>query len=189
MAQTQSKGMVYIFTGDGKGKTSAALGVGLRASLIGKKVAMVQWYKDPSWKISEFTIPKKISNFNLYPMGQGFFLKDKKTAPLSTGQIVVDKAGRDDHHRAAADALAKAESLLDQVDVLILDEINNALSDKLIDLTRVIGLIQRRKQTHLVITGRNAPQELIDIADLVSTIVKTKHPYDVGKPAIRGLDF
>ena len=186
---TSNQGLIYIFTGDGKGKTSAALGVGLRASLNGMTVAMIQWYKDPSWKISEFAVTTKIPNFSMYPMGKGFYLKNAKTAPLSTGQIVVDKSSSTNHHQAATAALGLAQQQISKVDLLILDEINNALADRLINLSDVLDLINMRKHTHLILTGRNAPSELIDQADLVTSMNKIKHPYDQGIPAVRGLDF
>ncbi len=184
----KSKGMVYIFTGDGKGKTSAALGVGLRASLSGLKVAMVQWYKDPSWKVSEYGVNQQLKNFTIYPSGQGFFIKDK-TAPLTTGQIAIDKTTPTAHLHAADQALLKAQELLPTVDVLILDEINNAISDKLIKLDQVLNLIKQHGSTHLILTGRNAHPKLIAQADLVTSMEKIKHPYDQGKPAVKGLDF
>lgn len=184
-----NRGMIYIFTGDGKGKTSAALGVGLRASLSGLKVAMIQWYKDPTWDISEYHINSQIKNFTILPMGQGFYLKHAKIAPLTTGQVVVDKTTATNHHQAAAAALNLAQQQITQVDVLILDEINNALADHLINLNDVVSLINQRGSTHLILTGRHAHPQLIDQADLVTSMDKIKHPYDRGIPAVRGLDF
>lgn len=172
---SRQSGMVYIFTGDGKGKTSAALGVGLRASLNGMTVAMVQWYKDPNWNISEHQVNQVLKNFTIYPMGKGFFIKEINSP--------------DKHQLAAHVALNQAEQLLGQVNVLILDEINNALFDQLIDLDDVIDLINCRHQTHLILTGRNAPPQIIQLADLVTSMEKIKHPFDQGQSAVKGLDF
>jgi cob(I)alamin adenosyltransferase len=190
---TEALGMVYVFTGNGKGKTSAGLGVALRALAAGLKVAIVQWYKDPAWRISEHEISKLLTpeannRFAIYPMGVGFHIKTK-TAPLTTGQVVVDKATQEEHAKASADALKKAESLLPIVDVLILDEVNNAVDDGLMSPISLIRLINHRYKTHLILTGRNAHKDVIDLADLVTEMTKIKHPYDNGKLAIKGLDF
>jgi cob(I)alamin adenosyltransferase len=85
--------------------------------------------------------------------------------------------------------LEKAKELMGKVDLLILDEVNNAVDDGLINLTDLIGLISNRKRTHIIITGRNARAGLVEAADLVTEMKKVKHPYDSGKLAIRGLDF
>lgn len=200
-------GLVYLFTGDGKGKTSAALGVAFRSLAAGLKVAMVQWYKDPTWRISEHSIDTLLtaeakSRFKIYPMGVGFFIQQQaiqlssnpaiqriNTAPLSNGQVVVDKASEQQHQAAAQAALTKAAEVLSTVDVLILDEINNAIADKLISVPSVINLINHRGQTHLILTGRNAHPDIISWANLVTNMEKVKHPYDQGQLAIKGLDF
>ena len=186
--------MVYVFTGDGKGKTSASLGIALRALAAGLKVAIIQWYKDPAWRISEHNInslltPDTDARFAIYAMGKGFNLKDKKIAPLTTGQVVVDTASQNEHKQAAEEALQKAVSLISTVDVLILDEINNAINDNLIRVNEVKKLIANRQNTHLILTGRNAHLDILAAADLVTEMTKIKHPYDQGKLAIKGLDF
>jgi cob(I)alamin adenosyltransferase len=195
------KGQVYIFTGDGKGKTSAALGVAVRAVGSGMRVTMVQWYKQSSWDISEHKLPKLINKLKIYPMGAGFHLKNQrskikdqknkkiKTALLKTGGVVVDTASNQQHQQAAQAALAKAQSLLGKVDVLILDEVNNALHDKLISPTSLTKLINSRGPTHLILTGRDAHQNILKLADLVTKMKKVKHPFDKGQSAIKGLDF
>ncbi len=171
---SKPSGLVYVFTGNGKGKTSAALGTAVRASAAGLKVAIVQWYKNKSWGISEHQL--NMDNVAIYPMGEGFYFKDKGADPIP-------------HQQAAAKALAKATSLLHQVDVLILDEINNAVADQLIDINDVLALIKARNTTHIILTGRSADPQLITIADLVTEMKNIKHPYDQGKLAVKGLDF
>lgn len=191
---TEDQGLIYIFTGDGKGKTSAALGTAMRALAAGLRVAIIQWYKDPSWRISEHAIdtlltPEAKQRFQFHPMGVGFHIPRAKIAPLSNGQVVVDKASEPQHRQAAAAALTKATELLPQVDILILDEINNAIHDNLLPVDDVINVIQKRAKTHLVLTGRNAHPEIIKLADLITDMTKVKHPYDQGKLAVKGLDF
>ena len=172
-----AKGQVYVFTGNGKGKTSAALGVAVRAALSGMKVAIVQWYKEKRWPIAEHKIGKHFKNIKIYPLGTGFY------------KLPTDHASPSDHRRAAKAALNQAEKLRPKVDLLVLDEVNNAIIDKLLTQAAVTKLIRRRGPTHLILTGRGASPATIRLADLVSNIKKVKHPFDRGKKAIKGLDF
>ena len=192
------KGLVYVFTGEGKGKTSAALGVGVRAALSGMKVAMVCWYKEARWPISELGLPKRIPNFKIFLAGKGFYIQDSrfkmqdsriKKAPLLGGGQAVDDDSLDEHQKAARAALEKARELLQKVDILILDEVNNAIKDGLVDLNDVIDLLTHRGKTHLVLTGRGADRKIISMADLVTEMKKVKHPFDLGQKAVKGLDF
>jgi len=171
------KGQVYVFTGNGKGKTSAALGVGVRAALSGMKVAIVQWYKEKRWPIAEHKIGKHFTNIKIYPLGTGFF------------KLPTDHATPPEHRRAAQAALKQAEKLMPKVDLLVLDEINNAVIDKLLAQTAVTKLIRRRGSTHLILTGRGASKATLRLADLVTEMKKLKHPFDKGKKAIKGLDY
>src|SRR3989344_2013939 len=172
-----TKGLVYVFTGDGKGKTSAALGVAVRAAISGMKVAIVQWYKEKRWPIAEHQIGKFIKNIKIYPLGSGFY------------QLPTDHASPAEHRRAAEAALKMAEKLLGKVDVLVLDEVNNAVKDKLIDLNYLIKLIGKRGKTHLILTGRGASGRVLEGADLVTEMKKIKHPFDKGIKAVKGLDY
>ena len=198
---TIQKGLVYVFTGNGKGKTSAALGVGVRAALSGMTVVMVCWYKSRDWDVSEYRLADQFPNFKVFPMGVGFRITNYesgimnqrgsqiKTAPIAGGGVVVDRAGENEHKKAAKAALRKAKELVGQVDMLILDEVNNAVSDGLIDLSALIDLISDREKTHLVLTGRGAHPKIVELADLVTEMRKIKHPYDRGRKAVKGLDF
>ncbi len=192
-------GLVYIFTGNGKGKTSAALGVAMRAAGQRKRVAMVQWYKEkakgkrqkakiPTWLIGEHHLPELLNKplFEIYPMGQGFY------------KLPTDHATANDHKTAAQQALKFAGSLLVHhpssiihypLFLLVLDEALNAVADKLIQLNQLVKLISLRGSVHIILTGRNAPKELIDLADLVTEMKNVKHPFDKGKKAVLGLDY
>lgn len=182
------KGLVYVFTGDGKGKTSAAVGTAVRGAGAGMKVAWIAFYKQASWRLAEVE-PLHKMGIKVYLMGRGFYLKNVKTMSIAGGAKVVDTASEVDHKKAAAEALMKAKELIPDVDLLVLDEVNNAVDDKLIELTRLTELIRNRGKTHLILTGRQAQPELIKLADLVTEMKKIKHPYDQGKLAVRGLDF
>lgn len=202
-----SNGLVYIFTGEGKGKTSAALGVAMRAVGHGKRVAMIQWYKERKWQIGEHELPELLKKelFEIYPMGQGFY------------KLPTDHATSKEHKKAAEEAMELAKRLLKEKKVnrftghkaenkhglasnlpafqpssfflLILDEVINAVSDGLISQISLISLIRRKHDTHLILTGRNAPKELIELADLVTDMRNIKHPYEKGKKAVMGLDY
>ncbi len=193
-----TKGVVCVFTGEGKGKTSAAIGVGVRAALSGLKVGMVCWYKSKNWDVAEYRLQEKFPNFQVFPMGAGFFIQSQKSkvksqkyriAPLLKGGKVVDYASEKEHRKAAGEALKKANELVGKVDLLILDEVNQAVEDKLIDLIDLIDLISKRGKMHLVLTGRGACKQVVEAADLVTGMRKIKHPYEQGKKAVRGLDF
>jgi len=171
------QGLVYVFTGDGKGKTSAAIGVGVRAALSGMRVAMVCWYKEVKWQVSELELPKKIKNFEIFLSGKGFY------------KLPTDHVTLKEHKKKAGEALKKANDLVDKVDVLILDEVNNAIKDGLIDLSDLIDLISKRGETHLILTGRRVSKKIVEMADLATEMKKIKHPFDHGVKAVKGLDF
>ena len=180
------QGLVYVFTGEGKGKTSAALGIVLRSVCAGLKVAWISWYKSEVWDISEKKVPQLLP-VDFYLLGKGFYIIDKKSAKTRS----MDTFSQTEHQQAALAAYDQALKLAKSqiYDVIVLDEVNNALADSLLTLEKVLALIKVREKTHLVLTGRNAPSQLIKIADLVTTMKKTKHPFDQGKKAVKGLDF
>jgi len=174
-----NKGLVYIFTGDGKGKTSAALGVAVRAVCAGLKVAWISWYKGNSWPISEKKLPKHLP-IKMYFLGKGFY-KVK----------VVDRASKQEHKEAALAGLKKAKQILraGQHDLLVCDEMNSLVRDGLLTAGEIKEMVEARGKTHLVMTGRNAPKEIIKLVDLVTEMKKIKHPFDQAKLAVKGLDL
>ena len=195
-------GLVYIFTGTGKGKTSAALGMALRAICDGQRVAWIAWYKDKNWDVSEYHAADILGkNFSLYIEGKGFQLPIQdthivktvgkvKVARVKTG-VVVDTASPAAHQEAAQNALHLAKRLLQEqnVNVLVCDELCQAAGDGLVSVADVLELLQLRGDTHIILTGRNCPSELEAVADTVSNITKIKHAYDRGVMAVKGLDF
>jgi cob(I)alamin adenosyltransferase len=118
-------------------------------------------------------------------------IKYKIQAPLKGGGVVIDDDSPQAHTQAANKALEHAKTVLLQqtYDVLVLDEINSTVFDKLLSLSQITYLLSQRGKTHLVLTGRNAPEELISQVDLVTEMNKLKHPYDQGIQAVKGLDF
>ncbi len=173
--------MLYIFTGNGKGKTTAALGQAMRAVGEGKRVLMVQFIKGP-WKSGEDFLAKGFEpNFKLVKMGRGFV------------GIMGDKLPREEHEKAAEEALEYARKEIESGgwDIMILDEVNNAIFLNLIPKEKVLELCNyaTTKLEHLILTGRDAPQELIDRADLVTEMRAIKHPYDKGVQGKRGMEY
>ena len=173
-----NKGLVYVFTGDGKGKTSAALGMAVRAVCAGLKVAWISWYKGNSWPISEKKLPRFLE-IDMYFLGKGFYISRKNSALKS------------EHKEAALTALRKANQILKagQYDLLVCDEINNLVKDGLLTIGEIKEMVKARGKTHLVMTGRNAPKEIIKPADLITEMKKIKHPYDQARLAVKGLDL
>src|SRR3972149_1852481 len=170
-------GLIYVFTGDGKGKTTAAIGQAVRAVGQGWKVLMVQFIKQI---VSGEGGPLKKIGVEIYPMGEGFV------------GIMGDRKPREVHVRAAEKALEFAEEKVREGDfnLLILDEINVAVSLGLLDAGRVLKFLNNRpKDLNTILTGRNAPPEFIQIADLVSEVKEVQHPFSKGETAKKGIEF
>ncbi|WP_409369803.1 cob(I)yrinic acid a,c-diamide adenosyltransferase [Lysinibacillus sp. 38-6] len=175
------KGLFLVYTGDGKGKTTASLGVTLRAVGRGLNVRYMQFIKSPERTYGEKIALSKLG-VEMEQMGIGFTWT--KTP--------------EEHRDALAKAWQKTKEALqdDSIDLLVLDELNNALAitkfpiDDVLPLAEVLEAIAQRPATmHLVVTGRSANPALVAMADLVSTIDATKHYYEEGIPAVKGLEF
>ncbi len=173
-------GLVIVYTGSGKGKTTAALGMALRALGHGFKVAMIQFIKG-SWYYGELKSSSKLEpDFELVAAGKGFV------------GIIDDNKPIEDHVKAAREALqiSKEKITSGNYDIIILDEINYAVNLKLISVDNVLELIKLKpKKTTLVLTGNHASEKVIESADLVTEMKEIKHPYRQGRKAKRGIDF
>jgi len=174
------KGLVIVYTGGGKGKTSAALGLVLRAVGYNHKVCMIQFVKG-SWHYGELDSAKRLApEFELVTAGKGFV------------GILDDKSPREEHVKAANDTLAisKEKIMSGKFDVVILDEINYAVQLELLKIDDVIDLIKSKpSDLDLVLTGNHAAEEVIEIADLVTEMKEIKHPFKSGIKAKKGIDF
>src|SRR4030067_852493 len=176
----ERKGLIIVYTGDGKGKTTAALGTVLRALGYNWKVLIIQFIKG-SWTYGEMKGLKRLEpEVELKILGQGFV------------GIIDDKKPIEEHIAAALGALKTAleDVQSDKYDLVILDEINVALSLGLIELAEVKKLLTcKPKRLHLILTGRGAHQDVIEMADLVTEMKEIKHPYQKGILAQKGVDF
>jgi cob(I)alamin adenosyltransferase len=172
-----SNGLLIVFTGSGKGKTTAALGMALRAAGHGMRVLILQFIKG-AWSYGELDALEKFDNVLIKPLGTGFTWK---------------KENMDEDRRLAVKGWEEAirEINLAEYDIIVLDELNYVLSYGLLPLELVLQGLKGRPQTlHVVVTGRNAPQELIEMADLVTEMRLVKHPYaDKGIKAQKGIEF
>ena len=176
------KGLVIVNTGNGKGKTTAAMGMGLRAAGNRMRVLALQFIKG-TWKTGEVEAVKQLAPyFELVRMGRGF-----------TVERLRDKRISDEEHRQAAqEALGWIRERLTSGDyqVVILDEILGSIKAGLVSREQVLDLVAAKPpDVHLVLTGRGAPPELIEMADLVTEMRPIKHPYEAGIMAQRGVEF
>ncbi|MFZ5646188.1 MAG: cob(I)yrinic acid a,c-diamide adenosyltransferase [Bacillota bacterium] len=174
----ENRGLVIVFTGNGKGKTTAALGMALRAWGQGMKILILQFIKG-GWVYGELMASGKLEGLEIRPLGEGFVRGSEE----KDGEL---------HRQAARKALeeAKGEITSGRWDMVILDEIIYAAGFNLLseeDLLEVISV--KPPGLHLVLTGRNAPQSIIERADLVTEMMEVKHPYRQGIKAQRGVEF
>ncbi len=174
------KGLIIVHTGPGKGKTTAALGTAFRAVGQGMKVLMVQFIKG-SWHYGELDAAKMLGEekFQILPMGRGFV------------KVGVEKPDPEDV-RLVEEAWAFAwEKIASRVyDLIILDEINYAISYKMLDPEKVAAALRQKPEAvHVILTGRNAHPSIIEQADLVTEMREVKHPYQKGIMAQRGIEY
>lgn len=173
----EEKGLIYVFTGDGKGKTTAAVGQAVRAAGQGWKVLIVQFVKQI---ISGEVEPLKKIGVEVYPMGMGYV------------GIMTDKKKVAQHIQAAEKALdfAKNKAAEGNFDLLVLDEINNSVSLGLLDVEEVLEFLKSKpKNLSVILTGRDVPGEFIEVADLVSEVKDVKHPFKQDAKAQKGIEF
>jgi cob(I)alamin adenosyltransferase len=174
------KGIIIVYTGKGKGKTTAALGIVLRAVGHGYKVGMIQFIKG-EWYYGELTSSKRLEpEFELIAAGRGFV------------GIIDDDHPIEDHQKAAKDAIevAKQKIASGNYDIMILDEINYAARLNLVSQQDILDIIAAKpERTSLVLTGNYVPEAIMAAADLVTEMREIKHPYQRGMKAKKGIDF
>lgn len=166
-----------VHTGNGKGKTTAALGLAMRAVGAGMKAIMIQFMKG-TWRYGELEAAKRLApDFTILQMGEGFTweTKDRKKDIASARK---------------AWEFCKETIKSKKYDLVILDEINYVLGYGFLDTQEVVAFLKQKPEAlHVVLTGRDAPKELIDAADLVTEMKEIKHPFQKGIIAQRGIEF
>ncbi len=178
MAESR-RGLILINTGPGKGKTTAAMGTALRAVGNGLKVLMLQFLKG-SWHYGELDAVKAFNgNFVMKQMGRGFVkIGGAETDPADIR--MVEEAWEE----------ARQAILSGEWDMVVLDEINYAISYGMLDPAKVVETLQQRPEmVHVILTGRNAHPSLIEIADTVTEMREVKHAYQKGILAQRGIEY
>ena len=176
-SKSLKRGLVQIFTGEGKGKTSAALGVVIRALGHGLRVCVVVFMKG-DYPYSEWDFLSKLPNVKIARYGFRTF-----TDPTNVKPEEIEQAKQ-------ALAVAREAMLSGSYDLIMLDEVNVAVAWKLVELDEVTRLIRDKlPKVELILTGRQADAKLIEMADLVTECLKIKHPYDKGIMARKGIDY
>ncbi len=176
----EKKGLVVVITGYGKGKTTTALGIMVRACGHNMRVCIIQFMKGDLYAGEWDGIKKMDCQVELISTGKGFC------------GIQGNPYTHEEHRKNAQDAIWLAQQKMEsgRFDILILDEINNALKLRLVDLEQVLEIIQRKPALmHLVLTGRDAHPQVIELADTVSEIKEVKHAYRKGIEPQPGIDY
>ncbi len=176
----ERKGLIVVITGNGKGKTTSALGMAVRACGHNMKVSIIQFMKGDLYAGEWDGVKKMASNVELTSAGKGFC------------GIQGNPYSHEEHRENAQNAIQLVNQKMEsgQFDILILDEINNAVKLKLVDLPQVLDIIKRKPTLmHLVLTGRDASPEIIELADTVSEINEIKHAYRKDIEPQPGIDY
>jgi cob(I)alamin adenosyltransferase len=181
--------LLAVHTGPGKGKSTAAFGLALRAWNQGFSVAVFQFVKSAKWKVGEETAFRELGRLH-DERGVGGPVEWHK---MGSGWSWSRKAGTEpDHAAAAADGWAEISRRLaeERHDLYVLDEFTYPLKWGWVDVDEVVATLTARPGTqHVVITGRDAPEALLDAADLVTEMTKVKHPMDVGRKGQKGIEW
>ena len=169
--------VVLVHTGDGKGKSSSAFGVVLRAVARDWKVAVVQFLKSGAWQVGEEKVCRERLGVDWFAIGEGFTWESKD---LSEDEAVAGEAWR------------QARALIEAGEhrLVVLDEITYPMNWSWISTDEVVGVLRSRpEQVNVILTGRDAPDALVDVADTVTEMRKVKHAYDTGVLAKKGIDY
>ena len=177
MTEKSGKGLVYVFTGNGKGKTTAALGAVLRAVGHGRKAHIIFFMKG-DYPYGEYSTLSQLPNIEVSSFGFRHLTDPANIKPEEIEQV-----------KLALDTARKAV-FSGNFDLIILDEVNVAIALKLIELDEMVKLIKDKPpHVELILTGRYAENKLIEMADLVTEMIKIKHPYDDGILARKGIEY
>jgi cob(I)alamin adenosyltransferase len=172
----KQRGLLIVYTGKGKGKTTAALGIVFRALGRGLSVAMVQFIKG-KWKTGEGSFAEKLPELTFLVMGRGF--------TWESDDISRDKEAARAAWQKSAEIIGAGKHA-----IVVLDELTYVINYDFVALHEIVAVLKNRPEhVHVVITGRNAPDELVEMADLVTEMKSLKHPFEKGIPAQPGIDF
>lgn len=174
MVEKNSRGLVHVYTGDGKGKTTAALGLALRAAGHDMKVIFIQFLKGQ--QCGEHIFTSRYHPFDIIQIG--------------TGDLFTKSREQLEHEVQETLALARQEIMSGRYDLVVLDEVFVAIDQGYITVNQILGLMEEKPGTvELVMTGRKAPPEIVQRADLVTEMLMIKHPFTKGLGARRGIEY
>lgn len=178
-AAGQERGYIIVLTGNGKGKTTSALGMAMRALGHGTKVIMLQFLKG-TWRYGELETAKRLApDFSIHPLGKGFVHVD----PENPDPADIETARK-------AWETCKEALFSGKYGMIILDEINNAIAYGLLPVDEVLDALAKRPQNlHVVLTGRDAHPRLLEMADLATEVTEMRHPYRKGASARKGIEY
>ncbi|MGB3602819.1 MAG: cob(I)yrinic acid a,c-diamide adenosyltransferase [Gordonia sp. (in: high G+C Gram-positive bacteria)] len=187
--QRRNRPLLMVHTGDGKGKSTAAFGLGLRAWNQGMNIGVFQFVKSAKWRIGEQTVLERLGQLH-EETGEGGPVQWNK---MGSGWSWSRKQGdTEDHAAAAVEGWEEVKRrLADEThDLLILDEFTYPMKWGWVDVDEVVQVLANRPgHQHVIITGRNAAAALVDAADLVTEMTKVKHPMDAGQKGQRGIEW
>lgn len=202
-------GLIHVYTGNGKGKTSASIGLAVRAIGQGLKVHIIQFMKGgaytgemicalnflPNVKFNQFGrhCIKEIKQMKLLGFDRGYRFYDKVREDIVCGECRFCFLNDDQQKKFVVEGFKLTQKVFDaaEVDLVVLDEINVALDLGFLEIDKVVELLKNKpKNMEVVLSGRGAPKELMDLADYVTELVSHKHPFDTkGTPARRGIEY
>lgn len=187
--QRRNRPLVMVHTGDGKGKSTAAFGIGLRGWNQGWRIGVFQFVKSAKWRIGEQTVLERLGTLH-EETGEGGPVEWHK---MGSGWSWTRKQGEDvDHATAAVEGWQEIKRRLAEEthDLLILDEFTYPMKWGWVDVDDVVATLRDRPGfQHVIITGRNADPRLVDVADLVTEMRKVKHPMDAGQKGQKGIEW
>lgn len=172
------RGIIQVYTGDGKGKTTAALGLAIRAWGRGLKVKVFQFLKAPGGSGEHRAFLNLNPPLNIYPLGTGEFIRNQPPSPKEIPLV--------------ANGWKQVEEsiLSDTLDIVVVDELSHVVNQGLLSLEKVLAILKEKpSRLELVLTGRSMPDEIIELADLVTEMKTVKHPYQQGLTAREGIEF
>jgi cob(I)alamin adenosyltransferase len=191
MPKNKRKGLVHVYTGDGKGKTTASVGLALRASGHGMNVLMIQFLKGGGHS-GEAMASESMERFKVRQFGKACPYSEEMKKGRECGNCKDCFLSRKEEREKVNEALEAAEKAVSsgKFDLVILDEVNNAMSRRLVPVNRVLKMMGSRKpHVEVVLTGRSAPKEIIEAADYVTIMKRVKHPFTKGIRSRFGIDF
>jgi cob(I)alamin adenosyltransferase len=177
--EEQERGYIIVLTGNGKGKTTSAMGMAMRAMGHGTKVIMLQFLKG-TWRYGELETAKRLApDFSIHPLGSGFVHVD----PENPDPADIETARK-------AWEICKEALFSGKYGMIIFDEINNAIAYGLLPVDEVLEALKKRPQNlHVVLTGRDAHPRLLEMADLVTEVTEVRHPYRKGAAVRKGIEY